>query len=193
MERDSGCDENIIQFRQRGERESLQERASLDADRTFNNNKKLATPPPCLYALFWYSNLHYSYISALGNSRITFYRWIKLHHPHIVQFLGWVKNSDGFGIAMEHMPRGSVEEYVEARGGDIPKAVKLTWCDHTAQALTYLHNRKPDFLIHRDVKPANFLLTPSLQCKLADFGVVRCNSFSVLLLLDSALNNANAL
>lgn len=34
-----------------------------------------------------------------------------------------------------------------------------------AQALAYLHGRKPSFLIHRDVKPSNFMLTASLRVK----------------------------
>jgi len=42
-----------------------------------------------------------------------------------------------------------------------------------ASALSYLHNMEPHYLIHRDVKPSNFMLTSTLDIKLGDFGVSR--------------------
>jgi len=74
----------------------------------------------------------------------------ELHHPHVVQFLGFT-NPPSIGklfIVMEYMPLGSVEDYLSQH----PKttlATRVRWCNHMARALAYLHNRKPNFLIHR--------------------------------------------
>jgi len=100
----------------------------------------------------------------------------ELHHPHIVQFLGFSKSSTLGNtpvILMEYCPYGSVEDYLLKRGSSVSLEVRVRWASQMAQALAYLHNRKPNYLIHRDLKPQNFMLTPSLQCKIGDFGISR--------------------
>ena len=70
----------------------------------------------------------------------------QLHHPHIVQFLGWTKNVDGmFGLVMEYLPNGSIEEYLSKHR--VSRPTRLMWADQMAQAITYLHNRKPKCLM----------------------------------------------
>jgi len=106
----------------------------------------------------------------------------RLSHPNIVQYLGYAHVAVGGGggsswtggcvcLVLEYMPHGSVEAFVRSHSRRIGLAQKLKWMEQMALALAYLHNRTPCFLIHSDVKPANFLLSESLQCKLSDFGV----------------------
>jgi len=96
----------------------------------------------------------------------------ELHHPNVVQFLGYSVENE-FAIVMEYLPGGSLESYILEPHRTASFVQRLNWCSDMAQAVAYLHNRKPHFLIHRDVKPANFVLTRSLQCKLVDFGLGR--------------------
>jgi len=77
----------------------------------------------------------------------------ELHHPNVVQFLGYsVEN--GLAIVMEYLPGGSLEGYILEPHRIVSFVQRLNWCSEMAQAVAYLHNRKPHFFIHRDVKPA---------------------------------------
>ena len=103
----------------------------------------------------------------------------RLHHPHIVQFLGFAQAnaSDELCIVMELFRNRSVADYVQ-RGArtaphSIATATKRRFCSEMAKAVAYLHNRKPTVVIPRDIKPSNFMLTNSLRIKLVDFGLSR--------------------
>mmetsp|Transcript_71435 Transcript_71435/g.201535 ORF Transcript_71435/g.201535 Transcript_71435/m.201535 type:complete len:534 (+) Transcript_71435:105-1706(+) len=95
----------------------------------------------------------------------------QLHHPNIVQFLGLARLPEP-GIVMELFPHGSVEDYVTKSRWLRYSTARRFACE-MANALAYLHGRKPKMFIHRDIKPSNFMLTSSLSVKLGDFGVSR--------------------
>jgi serine/threonine protein kinase len=77
-----------------------------------------------------------------------------LHHPLIVQFLGFNLTEEmGLAIFMEFLPNGSLEAYVKRRSNRIPLRTRRRWLDQMTQAVIYLHNRKPEALIHRWVEP----------------------------------------
>ncbi|KAG6964659.1 hypothetical protein JG687_00005833 [Phytophthora cactorum] len=97
-----------------------------------------------------------------------------LIHPHIVEFIGVAWNTlNNLVMAMEYLPMGSLQRYLRVNSELMswPKD-KLRMAIGIAQALEYLHDRKPS-LIHRDLKSSNILLTNKLEPKLIDFGVSR--------------------
>jgi len=73
-----------------------------------------------------------------------------LHHPYIVQFLGFSHHQSlkTLSLVMEYLPGGSLEDYVSTHR-NVPLHLRQRWSGQMAQALAYLHNRKPGFLIHR--------------------------------------------
>jgi len=93
----------------------------------------------------------------------------KCRHPNIVQFLGYVDTP--FVIVMEWLPMGDLKAYWRAR--KISKGHKIRICIDVLCALAYLHNRRPESIIHRDIKPTNILMTKSGVAKLTDFGLGR--------------------
>lgn len=91
----------------------------------------------------------------------------KLHHPNIVQFLGYIDNP--FIIVMEYIPKGDLLTNIPK----LSKSQKINIMKDILKGLVYIHNRKPYSLIHRDIKPTNILLTNSKVAKITDFGLSR--------------------
>ncbi len=89
----------------------------------------------------------------------------KLHHPNIVQFLGYV--DDPFIIVMEYIYRGDLLTNCHL----LTKTEKKNVMIDILRGLSYLHLRRPNSLIHRDIKPQNILLTKSKMAKITDFGL----------------------
>jgi len=93
-----------------------------------------------------------------------------LVHPHVVTVHNLGSDRDYHFIEMEYVPGGiSLKETLVKYGPFDPvRASKLV--HQVVQALGAAHRSG---LVHRDVKPANVLLTEDGQAKLADFGLVR--------------------
>jgi serine/threonine protein kinase len=97
----------------------------------------------------------------------------KLHHPNIVQFLGFV--DDPFIIVLEYMVNGTISSNMRK----FNKKQKLSIMKDILRGLAYLHNRRPLSIIHRDIKPSNILITSSKSAKIADFGLSKFYNKSV--------------
>jgi serine/threonine protein kinase len=92
----------------------------------------------------------------------------KLSHPNILHIHDANLAHGRYYIAMEYLDGGSLKDLI-ARG-PLPLGNALDIAIQLADALDYAHE---EGLIHRDVKPANVLLTRSGRPKLADFGIVQ--------------------
>ncbi|XP_054817294.1 integrin-linked protein kinase 1-like [Prosopis cineraria] len=94
----------------------------------------------------------------------------KLRHPNIVQFLGAVTQSTPMMIVTEYLPQGDLHAYLRRRGALKPMtAVKFAL--DISRGMNYLHEHRPEVIIHRDLEPSNILRDDSGHLKVADFGV----------------------
>ncbi|KAL8507934.1 hypothetical protein ACS0TY_018474 [Phlomoides rotata] len=94
----------------------------------------------------------------------------KIRHPNVVQFLGAVTQSTPMMIVTEYLQKGDFGAYLKKRG-----ALKLTtaikFALDIARGMSYLHEHKPEAIIHRDLEPSNILRDDSGHLKVADFGL----------------------
>jgi len=90
-----------------------------------------------------------------------------LRHPHIVRCFGGVCEGNQHFYAMELVEGGTLDRLLEERGKFSWEAA-VQFALQMASGLAYAHERG---VIHRDVKPGNFLLTPGGKLKLSDFGL----------------------
>jgi len=90
-----------------------------------------------------------------------------LRHPNIVRCFGGVCEDKRRFYAMELLEGGSLEDQLQAKKR-FPWDQVVQYGLQMCAALACSHEKG---VIHRDVKPSNFLLTPSGQVKLSDFGL----------------------
>ena len=94
-----------------------------------------------------------------------------LSHPNIVTVHDVVESSaeDETFIAMEYVQGTNLKEVLRyGKALEMGEVVEIF--QQMAGALDYAHAKG---VVHRDVKPANVLLTPQRQVKITDFGIAR--------------------
>jgi serine/threonine protein kinase len=91
----------------------------------------------------------------------------KLMHPHIVPLLDFGSIHGVPYLVMPYLPGGTIQENI-GKVWDWYDAAQIII--PIAQALAYAHSNG---IIHRDVKPANILLSESGEPMLSDFGLMK--------------------
>jgi serine/threonine-protein kinase len=96
----------------------------------------------------------------------------QLNHPNIVTVYRRGRDDGHLWIAMEFVPGTDADTALQ--DGQMTPARAVHVIEEIAKALDYAHQRH---IVHRDVKPANFLLSgdggPEERVLLGDFGVAR--------------------
>ena len=95
-----------------------------------------------------------------------------LSHPNIVTVHDFGMDGDNFYFVMEHMPGKDLKTIIRERGR-FPIKEALNLIIQAAEGLGYAHRAG---LVHCDVKPQNFLVSPDQQLKVTDFGIARALS-----------------
>jgi len=91
----------------------------------------------------------------------------KLFHPNIIKVLDYGEYKGSPYLVMEYMSGGTLKKYI---GKPMPWQEAVRLLIPIANALNYAHENN---IIHRDVKPANILLTGKNQPMLSDFGIAK--------------------
>nr|ABF72018.1 protein kinase family protein [Musa acuminata] len=94
----------------------------------------------------------------------------QIRHPNVVQFLGAVTQSSPMMIVTEYLRKGDLRAYLNRKRTLRPSSAVLFALD-IARGMNYLHEHKPEAIIHRDLEPSNILRDDSGHLKVADFGV----------------------
>ncbi|GKU96210.1 hypothetical protein SLEP1_g9473 [Rubroshorea leprosula] len=99
-----------------------------------------------------------------------------LHHPNLVNLIGYCADGDQRLLVYEFMPLGSLEDHLH----DLPPDKEpLDWNTRmkiaagAAKGLEYLHDKANPPVIYRDFKSSNILLDEGFEPKLSDFGLAK--------------------
>ncbi|PIA27498.1 hypothetical protein AQUCO_07700048v1 [Aquilegia coerulea] len=99
-----------------------------------------------------------------------------LHHPNLVNLIGFCADGDQRILVYEYMALGSLEDHLL----DLPADKKpLDWITRmkiaggAAKGLEYLHDTANPPVIYRDFKASNILLDEDFNPKLSDFGLAK--------------------
>ncbi|XP_008791099.2 serine/threonine-protein kinase PBS1 [Phoenix dactylifera] len=99
-----------------------------------------------------------------------------LHHPNLVNLIGYCADGDQRLLVYEYMPLGSLEDHLH----DLPPEKEpLDWnrrmkiAAGAAKGLEYLHDKANPPVIYRDFKSSNILLDEGFHPKLSDFGLAK--------------------
>lgn len=92
-----------------------------------------------------------------------------LNHPNIVSVITADRKNGVFFIVMEYVEGQSLERHLRSHG-PLPLRVALEWFVKITEALAYAHKKG---VLHRDVRPANVLISNEGIVKVADLGTSR--------------------
>ncbi|CAK8560373.1 unnamed protein product [Lathyrus sativus] len=96
-----------------------------------------------------------------------------IRHPNMVLLLGACPE---FGcLVYEYMENGSLEDRLFRKDNTppIPWKNRFRIASEIATGLLFLHQAKPEPIVHRDMKPANILLDRNCVSKISDVGLAR--------------------
>ncbi len=98
----------------------------------------------------------------------------RLLHPGIVTIFdtGEDPESHVAFIVMEFIAGQSLDRLLSDKTEKLPIDTALRLSEELAEALDHAHGQG---VIHRDMKPANILVTPDVHAKIADFGIAKVN------------------
>jgi len=111
-----------------------------------------------------------------------------LHHRNVVAVLGLGVDGGAYGgdgsyyIVLEYVDGGDLARWLDP-DRPLPEPLALHVVDELALALAYLHGVRdgrglPLGIVHRDVSPANVLVSSSGDVKLGDFGVAKATALA---------------
>jgi serine/threonine protein kinase len=93
----------------------------------------------------------------------------QLDHPAIVPLVTFAREGNDHFLVMKYVAGQSLEDIIEARG-PLPISTCRNVFRTIVEALGYAHGLR---VVHRDVKPANVLLTEDERIFLVDFGIAK--------------------
>lgn len=90
----------------------------------------------------------------------------RLNHPHIAALHNAITWENHLVLLMEYVEGESLQSIFA--GGRLPLDSGVVYIQQVLSALAYAHQQE---VVHRDVTPANIVITPDGQAKLTEFGL----------------------
>ncbi|KAF9625601.1 hypothetical protein IFM89_024374 [Coptis chinensis] len=94
----------------------------------------------------------------------------ELRHPNIVQFLGSVVQGEEMILVTEYLSKGSLHDILK-RKIRFDLATSLRYALDIARGMNYLHEHKPNPLVHNNLSPRNLLQDEGGHLKIGEYWV----------------------
>ncbi|KAI9255373.1 kinase-like domain-containing protein [Helicostylum pulchrum] len=91
-----------------------------------------------------------------------------LDHPNIVRLYETYETTDSLYLVMEYVDGFNLDEFLAQKGGRLNETEAKDIFRQMAAAMDYCHSK---WVVHRDLKAPNILLTKDFKVKIADFGL----------------------
>ncbi|ORZ21230.1 hypothetical protein BCR42DRAFT_488337 [Absidia repens] len=91
-----------------------------------------------------------------------------LHHPNIARLYETFETACTLYLVMEYIPGVNLDEYLKRKGGSLKEDEARVIFRQVVAAVDYCHRK---WVVHRDLKAPNILLTKNNQVHLVDFGL----------------------
>lgn len=108
-----------------------------------------------------------------------------LSHPNIVSVYDVGKEDNIYYIVMEYIDGTTLNKYIEKKG-------KLEWKEATKIAIQIclaIQHAHRNFIVHRDIKPQNIMLSKDGRVKVTDFGIARATTAATITMAGSTLGS----
>ncbi|KAI5055772.1 hypothetical protein GOP47_0029293 [Adiantum capillus-veneris] len=99
-----------------------------------------------------------------------------LHHPNLVNLIGYCADGDQRLLVYEYMALGCLEDHLHDLSpdkGSLDWNTRMKIAAGAAKGLEYLHDKANPPVIYRDFKSSNILLDEEFHPKLSDFGLAK--------------------
>lgn len=99
-----------------------------------------------------------------------------LHHPNLVNLIGYCADGDQRLLVYEYMAFGCLEDHLHDLSPDkdsLDWNTRMKIAAGAARGLEYLHDKANPPVIYRDFKSSNILLDEEFHPKLSDFGLAK--------------------
>jgi serine/threonine protein kinase len=110
-----------------------------------------------------------------------------LNHPNIVSIYDVGKQDDIHYIVMEFIDGITLKEYITQRG-------VLPWREAVnigIQVCSAIEQAHKNFIVHRDIKPHNILITKEGIAKVTDFGIARAVTSATITMVGSTIGSVH--
>lgn len=94
----------------------------------------------------------------------------QLQHPNIVRLYDYIEEPDGVYLVMEFVEGDALDDYIQQKTGPIPEEQAIYLFGQILDGMHYAHQMG---VIHRDIKPGNFMVTRDRRLKILDFGIAK--------------------
>jgi len=93
-----------------------------------------------------------------------------LNHPNIIALYDYVENDAGYFLITEYVEGQTLDNYIDEVTGPMPESKAIKLMLQILDAIGHIHSRN---VIHRDIKPGNFIVTADDNIKVLDFGIAK--------------------